>query len=205
MDETWHAYLEEVEWFFYSVRPKDRHRIASKLVRRLTGSAKQAIKGLKPREFTGREGIPKLLGILQGRLGDLPVPDLAAKLDEFVFRLKRKAGETISEWGLRSTECYRRLCTALERVKGGKPSLGDYSDFHEFADESNYVDDNEWGDPIAEEPEEGEEETEAPRRGKNGPRVPTARSKSRDKGDDAQSVASVKSSKARRVQRRTHS
>ena len=80
-EEHWNQYLEDIQWYFWSVKPVDRRLIASKLARKLSGSAKTALKGLKPREFDGTQGIPKLLRILQARIGDLPVPDLASKLD----------------------------------------------------------------------------------------------------------------------------
>ena len=127
VEEGWTTYLEEVEWFFWETPQRSRHLIAAKLARKLTGSARNAIKGLRPADFSGVNGITKLLEILQERVGDLPVPDLANRLDEFVFRLKRRSGETMGEWGLRSVECYRHLTIALERVQGKTPKLGDYN------------------------------------------------------------------------------
>ena len=120
-EETWNAYLEDVEWYFYALEPKHRGLLAHRLARKLTGTARNALKGLKASEFIGIEGITKLLRILQSRVGDLPVPDLANKLDEFIFKLKRKPGESMQEWGLRSCETYRKLTVALDRVKG-RPS-----------------------------------------------------------------------------------
>ena len=120
-EETWNGYLEDVEWYFYALEPKHRGLLAHRLARKLTGTARNALKGLKASEFIGIEGITKLLRILQSRVGDLPVPDLANKLDEFIFKLKRKPGESMQEWGLRSCETYRKLTVALDRVKG-RPS-----------------------------------------------------------------------------------
>ena len=127
IEDGWNIYLEECELFFCATPPKDRHLVASKLARRLTGSARTAIRGLRPRDFAGTQGIPKLLRLLQGRIGDLPIPDLANKLDEFIFRLKRTPGESMNEWGLRSIESYRKLQVALDRDKGKKADLGDYN------------------------------------------------------------------------------
>ena len=81
IEEGWNGYIEEVEWYFWATAPKDRHLVASRLARRLTGSARNAIRGLRPREFAGTQGITRLLRILQSRIGDLPISDLANKLD----------------------------------------------------------------------------------------------------------------------------
>ena len=124
-EDTWNNYLVDVEWYFWATPVKDRHLIASKLARKLTGSAKNAIQGLRPKEFAGRQGITRLLRILQARIGDLPIPDLASKLDEYFFKLKRKLGDTMNERG-RSQEAYRHLLTALDRVKGKPQDLGDF-------------------------------------------------------------------------------
>ena len=126
--EKWNTYLEDVEWYFYATSTKDRHLVASRLARKLSGQARNALKGLKAKDFAGVQGIPKLLKILQARIGDLPVPDLGHKLDEFIFRLKRKAGESMNEWGLRSIEVYRKLTTALDRVRGHETDIGTFED-----------------------------------------------------------------------------
>ena len=116
LEESWADYVREVEWLTFSTHEKHRPLLAAKLARRLTGSAKQALKGLKAREFYGLQGLKKLMDILQSRIGILPVPDLANKLDEFIFRLRRRVGESMNGWGLRSTEAYRLLTVALDRV-----------------------------------------------------------------------------------------
>ena len=64
-EDTWNGYLEDVEWYFYSLEPKHRGLLAHRLARKLTGTARNALKGLKANEFIGVEGIPKLLRILQ--------------------------------------------------------------------------------------------------------------------------------------------
>ena len=66
------------------------------------------------------------MDILQSRIGILPVPDLANKLDEFIFRLRRRVGESMNDWGLRSTEAYRLLTVALDRVRGQDVELADF-------------------------------------------------------------------------------
>ena len=111
-EDTWNTYLEDVEWYFYSIEGRHRHLVASRLARKLQGQARNALKGLRALDFAGVQGITKLLRILQSRIGDLPVPDLAHKLDEFIFKLRRKPGESMNEWGLRSIETYRKLTVA---------------------------------------------------------------------------------------------
>ena len=64
IEDGWNIYLEECERFFWATPPKDRHLVASKLARRLTGSARTAIRGLRPRDFEETQGIPKLLRLL---------------------------------------------------------------------------------------------------------------------------------------------
>lgn len=190
IEDGWNIYLEECEWFFWATPPKDRHLVASKLARRLTGSARTAIRGLHPRDFAGTQGIPKLLRLLQGRIGDLPIPDLANKLDEFIFRLKRTPGESMNEWGLRSIESYRKLQVALDRVKGKKADLGDYN--YEYTEDKTqdrergkgrYSWPTDWAKGEEdEEPLETEEDevTPKPRRGKHRP--------PREEPDEAESL-----------------
>ena len=127
-EETWNTYLEDVEWYFYSIEQRSRHLVASRLARKLQGPARNALKGLKAVDFAGVQGITKLLRILQSRIGDLPVPDLAHKLDEFIFKLRRRPGESMNEWGLRSIETYRKLTTALDRVKGKASDIGTFEE-----------------------------------------------------------------------------
>ena len=165
IEEGWNGYIEEVEWYFWATAPKDRHLVASRLARRLTGSARNAIRGLRPRDFAGTQGITRLLQILQSRIGDLPIPDLANKLDEFIFRLKRGAGESMNEWGLRSIESYRKLQVALDRVKGKQVDLGDYEYDHdaETSKRRGFPWPPEWGNQSHEdwdEPEEADAEEE---------------------------------------------
>ena len=126
LEDSWADYVREVEWLVFSIPAKHRNLIAAKLARKLTGSAKQAIKGLQARDFHGIKGLKHLMDILQSRIGVLPVPDLANKLDEFIFRLRRRAGETMNDWGLRSTEAYRVLTLALDRVRGKEVQLADF-------------------------------------------------------------------------------
>ena len=152
-EDTWNGYLEDVEWYFYSLEPKHRGLLAHRLARKLTGTARNALKGLKANEFIGVEGIPKLLRILQSRVGDLPVPDLANKLDEFIFKLKRRPGESMNEWGLRSCETYRKLTIALDRVKGRPSDIGTFEDKvptekseQTFPWPSEWDDENDWND-----------------------------------------------------------
>ena len=120
-EETWNDYLDQVQWFFWSTKPLERRLIASRLARKLTGSARTALKGHKPRECDGIQGIAKLLRVLQARIGDLPVPDLASKLDSYFFKLRSHVGESMHAWGIRSIETYRLLLQALDRVKGITP------------------------------------------------------------------------------------
>ena len=131
LEESWNQYLVDVEWYFWSVPEKVRALVASRLVRKLTGSAQDAIRGLKPKDFAGVNGIPKLLRILQARIGEMPVPDLVNRIDTFFFTLRRKVSESLNDWGLRFQETYRQLNLALDRVRGKPTDIGDYSDLRE--------------------------------------------------------------------------
>ena len=179
-EDTWNTYLEDVEWFFHSQENKTRPLVATRLARKLTGPARNALKGLKAKDFAGIEGIPKLLRILQARIGDLPVPDLAHKLDEFIFKLRRKPGESMNEWGLRSIEVYRKLTIALDRVKGKETDIEifveevpekKWNEFpwpEEWAGEEYGRDEN--GDPTDEDDDDISSLNRQRRRGKNGER-----------------------------------
>jgi hypothetical protein len=150
LEDSWADYVRDVEWLVFSTIPKHRDLIAARLARKLTGSAKQALKGLPAREFHGVQGLKNLMDILQSRIGALPVPDLANKLDEFIFRLRRRAGETMNDWGLRSTEAYRLLTIALDRVRGKEVQVADFGvDLLGLKPKSN---------TVRETPETGDEE-----------------------------------------------
>ena len=128
LEETGNQYLTEVEWYFWSVPEKVKALVASRLARKLTGSAQDAIRGLKPKDFAGVNGIPKLLRILQARIGEMPVPDLGNRLDTFFFTLRRRPNESMNDWGLRFQETYRQLNLALDRVRGKPTDIGDYTE-----------------------------------------------------------------------------
>ena len=152
LEETWADYVRDVEWLTFSTPAKHRDLLAARLARRLTGSAKQALKGLKARDFFGIQGLKKLMEILQSRIGVLPVPDLANKLDEFIFRLRRRVGEPMNDWGLRSTEAYRLLTVALDRVRGQEVEVADFG-IDILSDRTNESEIN-WDQPLITEVEE---------------------------------------------------
>jgi hypothetical protein len=206
-EDSWNTYLEDVEWFFYSTETKSRHLVASRLARKLQGSARNALKGLRAREFAGVAGITKLLRILQSRIGDLPVPDLAHKLDEFIFKLRRKPGESMNEWGLRSIETYRKLTIALDRVKGKESDIGTFEEPEnpdkqqsqkfpwplEWENQGNWWEEAGWDEDVDddERSESGRSEKSASgRKGKMGHR---STSKSSDGDSDSSSSKSSRS------------
>ena len=144
LEESWNQYLVDVEWYFWSLPEKARALVASRLARKLSGSAQDAIRGLKPKDFAGVSGIPKLLRILQARIGEMPVPDLGNRLDTFFFTIRRKTSESMNDWGLRFQETYRQLNLALDRVRGKPADIGDYSDLKEKPiSRRNYTNDSE--------------------------------------------------------------
>jgi hypothetical protein len=154
LEESWADYVRDVEWLTFSTSEKHRPLLAAQLARRLTGSAKQALKGLKAREFYGLKGLKKLMDILQSRIGIQPVPDLANKLDEFIFRLRRRVGETMNDWGLRSTEAYRLLTVALDRVRGQDVELADFG-IDLFTEQQEMK----WDEPLIQEVDEDDPHT----------------------------------------------
>ena len=116
----WNSYLEEVEWYVYSTQEKERNLCAPRLVRKLSGAAKNAVRGIKPQALDGRRGVTKLLQVLVKRIGELPIPDLAGRFDDFFFKLARRPYESMAEWGIRHMDVYDKLQHALQRVKEGK-------------------------------------------------------------------------------------
>jgi len=127
LEETWQDYLRDVERVHFSILEKDRALLPGKLARKLTGPAKAALKWLEARDIAKPDGLQRLLSALQTRLGDLPVPDLANKLDAFIFHLRRKPNETMNERGLRFMEVYRQLANALDRVRGKPVKILDFN------------------------------------------------------------------------------
>ena len=57
LEDSWADYVREVEWLTYSAPEKFRDLLAPKLARKLSGSAKQAIKDVKPRDLLGLESL----------------------------------------------------------------------------------------------------------------------------------------------------
>ena len=53
LETTWDAYCEEVKWYEASLKDKDKEVLAARLVRKLEGAGRQAVKGSDPDSFRG--------------------------------------------------------------------------------------------------------------------------------------------------------
>ena len=60
-NRTWRRYCKEVGWFVGSTKASQRRYTASKLISRLTGSARLLAMSWSQREFDGEQGVTLLL------------------------------------------------------------------------------------------------------------------------------------------------
>ena len=82
-NRTWRRYCKEVGWFVGDTKASQRRYIASKLISRLTGSARLLAMSWSHREFDGEQGVSLLLR----RLASSPLvrrslPNAAAIMSE---------------------------------------------------------------------------------------------------------------------------
>ena len=106
---TWDLYCTKVRIYVDGTEWHKRYLCGPRLVQRLRGSAFQAVEGCRPGWLNHKEGAEQLLAKLKRKLARPEVPDMAACVEEFFFKLRRRKGEPAGAWVTRSHECYQRL------------------------------------------------------------------------------------------------
>ena len=106
--------MKEISWYVGSAKRNQRQYIASKLISRLSGSARLLAMSWSQREFEGEEGVALLLRRLAASpLVRKSLPNAAAIMSAY-FSFKRKPGEGISQFLVRETlgfeEFMKLLC-----------------------------------------------------------------------------------------------
>ena len=115
--KSWRRYVKEISWYVGSTKRNQRQYIASKLISRLSGSARLLAMSWSQREFEGEEGVALLLRrFAASPLVRRSLPNAAAIMSEY-FSFKRKLGEGISQFLVRETLGFEEFSEALAQLK----------------------------------------------------------------------------------------
>ncbi len=115
--KSWRRYVKEISWYVGSTKRNQRQYIASKLISRLSGSARLLAMSWSQREFEGEEGVALLLRrFAASPLVRRSLPNAAAIMSEY-FSFKRKLGEGISQFLVRETLGFEEFSEALVQLK----------------------------------------------------------------------------------------
>ena len=99
----WRRYVKEVQWFVLGTKPSLRRYLASRLITKLSGSARLLAMTWKLADFNGPNGVRILLQKLaQSPLVRKSLPNAASIMGQY-FAFKRHRGEQISSFLIR--EC----------------------------------------------------------------------------------------------------
>ena len=143
---TWRRYVKEIGWYVGSTKSSQRKYAASKLISRLTGSARLLAMSWSQREFDGERGVSLLLQ----RLASSPLvrrslPNAAAIMSEY-FNFRRRPQEHIGTFLVRETLGFEEFQEALLQLKeerdGVDPSSRNF-DLPEISKDSD-EEDHDW-------------------------------------------------------------
>ena len=113
---TFPRYETETDNYVESTKWSERYLCGPRLLRRLTGSTATACRG-QPRGWLSKtDGADVLLRFLRGKLDRQPLPNVSHYLEEYFHKLRRRKGESMAEWCIRSHDSYQRLRLAMSRV-----------------------------------------------------------------------------------------
>ena len=110
-------FMRRVRLSFERTPRKKRHLLGPEVVAQLTGRAWTITQDLNHRMLVRRNGVIYLLEYLRERLGRTPVPDVGARLENLILRLRRPTGQSMSTWASQLRHHYRQLQVALGRVR----------------------------------------------------------------------------------------
>ena len=119
----WRRYCREVCWFVQSTKVNQRRHLATRLIARLSGSARLLAMSWPQSEFDHERGV---LTYLQ-RLAKSPLvrrslPNAAATMTQY-FGFKRMPNESISSFLVRETLSYEEFQEALSRLHEERAGL----------------------------------------------------------------------------------
>ena len=115
--------MKEIGWFVGSTKSSQRKYAASKLISRLTGSARLLAMSWSQREFEGERGVALLLQRLSASpLVRRSLPNAAAIMSEY-FGFKRRPQEHIGAFLVRETLGFEEFSEALLQLKAERDGL----------------------------------------------------------------------------------
>ena len=140
---TWRRYVKEIGWYVGSTKSSQRKYAASKLISRLTGSARLLAMSWSQREFDGEKGVSLLLQ----RLASSPLvrkslPNAAAIMSEY-FNFRRRAHESIGTFLVRETLGFEEFQEALLQLKEERDGIDPASRSFDLPDISKESDEDE--------------------------------------------------------------
>lgn len=120
---NWRRYLKEVQWYVMGTKPSLRRYLASRLVSKLTGSARLLAMTWNLQEFDGPSGVKILLSKLsQSPLVRKSVPNAASIMGQY-FAFRRNPGEAISSFLIREALHYEEFRECLVRLSEEKQGI----------------------------------------------------------------------------------
>ena len=214
----WRRYAREVAWYVQGTKHTQRRYLATRLIGRLTGSARLLAMSWPQAEFDNDLGVLIFLRKLaQSPLVRRSLPNAAAIMSQY-FQFRRQPGEPITNFLVRETLGFEEFNEALVRLREERQGLTidkqlfgletllrkeeEASERERWSDEPwsrwrrGWWDDEEWTDEPAPEDQDAEvADEDAPADG--GSRSPT-RAPPEDQGGEGQTPADGASTTSRR-------
>lgn len=121
--KAWRRYVKEITWYVGSTKVEHRQYVASKLISRLSGSARLLAMSWRQRDFEGPDGVNLLLRrFASSPLVRRSLPNAAAIMSEY-FSFRRRQGEGISQFLVRESLGFEEFSEALIQLKEEKEGL----------------------------------------------------------------------------------
>ena len=114
--ETFERYREDGAIYVEGTKYGERYLCAPRMIRRLRGAARTACLRVPPRTFSHEQGVEQLMIYLEKHLGKPEVPNVGGCLEEYFYKIRRRRGESMAAWCVRSRDVYDRCQKALARV-----------------------------------------------------------------------------------------
>ena len=94
----WNNYVRRVRFQWERTPSKKKRLLGAELASRLTGRAWDVLGEVNHAQLQQRTCPVYLLKYLEQRLGRQPIPDLGARLEEFLVKLRRQPGTRMVQW-----------------------------------------------------------------------------------------------------------
>ena len=137
----WRRYKREVGWIYHATKKSEREYLVARLLPGLSSHAKTLIARWPASKYERQDGVEQFLKDVQASyLVKQAMPDAAQNLDDY-HHLKRRPGETTTEFLIREEEVHDEYMEAMTRLRdeaehrhgGGEVNLeGMDSDFEEM-------------------------------------------------------------------------